>query len=739
MVACVPSNFVSNLAMAGCDNDQFDCAFRAQTAGSCESRFTFDSRAVGEPATLVDCLRYRALQGETQVAFRFLSDGETDCATISYGELFRRAQVIAAGLQQWGCFGQRVLLVFDSGVEFIEALWGCILAGATAVPVVPPEAMRLSRTLPRFLAITADALPTAAVFASASASEAVRQSLISTCSNCRLIAWEDLSSGDGARWRPPPIEDDSPAILQYTSGSTGTPRGVLLSHGNVVSSLRAMCREDVPDAVGVTWLPPHHDFGLIGGMLLPVYAGRQTVFMPPAAFVQRPVRWLAAISKYRGTTSGAPNFAYEVCTRKIRDRDLQGIDLSSWRIAVVGAEPVRSEVLSRFADRFAAVGFRRNAFMPAYGLAEAVLNVTSGRWFEPPVERNFSRRELTAGRVCEAAAGTPDARLLVGCGRPWPGHQVVVVDPQSLRRCPNGMVGEIWVRSPNVAIGYWNRPQETRSTFDARTSEGDGPFLRTGDLGFFYDGELFVAGRIKEAIIIRGRNYDPSDLEAAVVRSHSALREGGGAAFAIEIDGQERVAIVHEVRRGPGFDADEVIEAIRRALATEFFLAPGAVTLIPGGALPRTNSGKIARLVCREAFREGRLPVVAEWRAHTCDGCQSRTRRLPQSPLELEVARHWCEVLHLDQVAIDDNFFELGGNSLSAVELYTRLQPLLPPDSSLSRLFDEPTIAGLCKLMVGSSCDCQGDPLDDLLARIEAMSEEEARRESQAVVRPPAA
>ena len=690
----------------------------------------------GDSATLVDALlrQHRVMPNAT--AFRFLADGETESGCLTYGELFRRARAVAAGLQQRGVFGQRVLLVFDSGLDFVTALWGCLLAGATAVPVVPPDPLRLRRTLPRLQAIVADALPAAVLTASDNERQVVLQAMGASARSIEAVEMAALFAADGSRWQPPPIEDDSPAVLQYTSGSTGTPRGVLLSHRNVLSSVAAMCREDVPNAVGVTWLPPHHDFGLIGGMLLPVYAGRETIFMPSAAFVQRPLRWLSAISRYRGTTSGAPNFAYELCSRKVRPQELDGIDLSSWRVAVVGAEQVRSGALAEFAAKFAAAGFRPEAFLPAYGLAEAVLNVTSGRWFDLRVERCFSRRHLAEGRAIPAAETAPDAWRLVGCGRPWKGQTVEIVDPSALSRCRADTVGEIWVQSPNVALGYWNRPQESRATFDAFTADGDGPFLRTGDLGFFHEGELFVVGRIKEMIVIRGRNYYPHDIEAAVARGHSSLRHGGGAAFACEMGGAERVVIVHEVRRGPEFDPEQVMAAIRRELAAEFFLAPGAVVLIPGGALPRTNSGKIARAVCRSSFLGGQLPVVAQWRAASLDQRAASDRPMPQSPLEIEIARHWCEVLRVDSAALDDNFFELGGNSLSAVELYMRLRPLLPPDYSLSQLFGDPTIAALCNLIRRYQGAEPQSSLADVLAEIESISEEEAQRR-QASAWPP--
>lgn len=681
-----------------------------------------------DSVTLIDALLRQQRVMPSKIAFRFLADGENESGQLTYDELFRRAAAVAAGLQQRGVFGQRVLLVFDSGLEFVTALWGCLLAGATAVPAVPPDPLRLRRTLPRLQAIAADALPAVALTLSGSERQVVLQAMGAVSRSLDVLTFDELTGHNSSSWGLPPVEDDSPAVLQYTSGSTGTPRGVLVSHRNVLSSVAAMCREDVPNAVGVSWLPPHHDFGLIGGMLLPVYAGRETIFMPSAAFVQRPLRWLAAISRYRGTTSGAPNFAYELCTRKVQTQELDGIDLSSWRVAVVGAEQVRSSVLAEFAAKFAAAGFRPETFLPAYGLAEAVLNVTSGRWFDLRVERCFSRKHLAEGRVCPAANDAPDAWRLVGCGRAWSGQRVEVVDPSTRSRCPADTVGEIWVQSDNVALGYWNRPHESRATFDARTADGDGPFLRTGDLGFFFEDELFVVGRIKELIIIRGRNYYPHDIEAAVARSHAALRPGGGAAFACELGGAERVVLVHEVRRGPGFDPQQVIAAIRRELAAEFFLAPGAVVLIPGGALPRTNSGKIARAVCRTSFLNNELPVVAQWRAPSLDPHDRRARPMPQSPLEREIARHWREVLRVDSVALDDNFFELGGNSLSAVELYTRLRDLLPPDYSLAQLFGEPTIAALCNLIRHHQSGESQTALADVLAELESISEEEAQR-----------
>jgi hypothetical protein len=420
--------------------------------------------------------------------------------------------------------------------------------------------------------------------------------------------------------------------------------------------------------------------------------------------------------------------------KPFRAHECRGLDLSSWKVAVSGAEPVRADVLDRFTEKFGPYGFRREAFLPAYGLAEAVLNVTSGRWFEPPVVRSYSRRALAENRVEAVDASDPSAWQLVGCGRPWAGQRVEIVDVQANHEAAPGQVGEIWVQSPNVGLGYWNRPDETRQTFTAQLNgHRNGAFLRTGDLGFIDDGELFVVGRIKELIILNGRNYYPHDIERVVARSHPALRADGGAAFACEINGVERLVIVHEVRRTSQLSTDEVLAAIRGAVTAEYLLAPHAIALIPVGSLPRTNSGKVCRRECCDLFLAGKLETVGKWRP-PLDGRASRREGFvpPRSPLEVTLAQAWSEVLRVEAVGAHDDFFELGGNSLLATELYTRLRDLLPADLSLARLFERPTVAGLAELIrTAQLAEHDGGHLAALLGQLEGMSEAEAQQRSE--------
>ena len=674
--------------------------------------------------TLGSVLRWRAQTTPEAPAFTFLPDGETPKITWSYADLDLRARSIAAFLQTQGGPGQRVLLLFEGGMEFTASFYGCLYAGAIPVPVNPPDLFRLSRTLPRLEAVVEDA-QARLIIGPQAVVQAVAETFCRRAAGMHLVPWEAMPSSDGQLWNPPKEEEKELAFLQYTSGSTGTPRGIIVSHQNLLASLAAMHREDLESVVGVTWLPPYHDMGLIGGVLLPVYSGRWTVVLPTQAFVERPIRWLRAISHYRGTTSGGPNFGYELCVRKFRSEDCQGLDLSCWKIAVVGAEPVWPETIERFIETFRPYGFRPEAFLPAYGLAEAVLNVTSGRWFEPVVIRSFLRDALEEGRVVPCEPSHPRARRLVGCGRPWTGHRVAIVDPQTCRELSPDRVGEIWVQSPNVAQGYWNRPEETKLVFQARLADTqEGPFLRTGDLGFFNEGQLFVVGRLKELIVFRGRNYYPQDIEAAVARAHPALSGCQGAAFSVPGPQEERLVIVHEVRGSKRRDWPAILEAIRREVAAEFCFLPYAVVLIPAGRLPRTSSGKPRRRRCREMFLAGTLEVVAQWQAGR-DALGAEVPYVPpRTPLEQAIANAWAEVLSLPQVGIHDNFFALGGNSLLAMGLYVRLKELVPVDLPLERFFEQPTVAGLAELITESlAAQLSEENIEQLLTQIESLPE----------------
>ncbi len=657
---------------------------------------------------MVDVLRWRAVDHPDLLAFTFLPEGEEAEERLSYGELDRRARLIAAALA--GSSGSRALLVYDSGLDYIAALYGCLYAGVTAVPVYPPDPFRIDRTLPRLCSIVADAgatwlLATGATLEWARPLFRNVPGLTSSLATDRLYnrGSDSEGSASGTLISSNSTESASvaqphqPAILQYTSGSTGTPRGVTITHANLLANLRTIdATLDREDNVLVLWLPSYHDMGLIGGMFQPVYSGRRLVFMSPVSFMQRPVRWLQAISRYRGTVTAAPNFAYDLCVRKVSAEERAALDLSSLVTALNGAEMVRPETLDRFAETFAECGFRRDAFYPCYGLAEATLFVAGGVVERPPVVRSFAAAALERKQVIPARQGDPTARSLVGCGRAAVGQRIVIADPGDGRRLDEARIGEIWVAGESIGQGYWNRPAESAATFQAFLADGEGPFLRTGDLGFFDDGELFVAGRQKELIILRGRNHYPHDIEETVWRSHPALKNDGGAAFSIEVDGEEQLAVVQEVLRPRKADLDALIELIRCQVTEVHGVAPAAVVLIAAGTLPKTSSGKKQRRVCRDQLLAGGLQTVAEWRD---DRLSLNHRKIaavePRTETEKRLAAIWIEVLGMEIADVQANFFDLGGQSLLASQLAARIQAEFSAELPLRTLFSKPTIASL--------------------------------------------
>jgi non-ribosomal peptide synthase protein (TIGR01720 family) len=426
--------------------------------------------------------------------------------------------------------------------------------------------------------------------------------------------------------------------------------------------------------------------------------------MSPLAFLQRPLRWLQAISRTRTTISGGPNFAYDLCARSVTDEQFATLDLSSWEVAFVGAEPVRSDVLARFAEVFAPCGFRKEALYPCYGLAEATLVVAGGRRHEPPIVRNFDQSALEAGTV----VGTSDqeaARRLVGCGHAPESQDVRIVDPATCIPSPHDCVGEIWVRGASVVRGYWNQPIATEATFGAYLGEtAEGPFLRTGDLGFLSDGELFVAGRIKDLIIIRGRNLYPQDIEATVEASHPALRANGGAAFAIDHGEEELLLVVQEVERTHRkTDLGQVCETIRQAVADEYEVGVYGVVLVRPGSIPKTSSGKIQRYRCRQDFLEDRLQILEQSILEPGSSLRSsRPYVPPRTELEGKLIRLWQDMLGVERIGIDDNFFALGGDSLLALQVVSRAREA-GIQLTVERLLEHPTIAGVAADMEGAS------------------------------------
>ena len=566
-----------------------------------------------QPTTLVDLLCRRAIEQPDRLAYTFLADGVGDEPRLTYSELDRRARSIAVLLQSLGVSGERVLLLYPPGLEYIAAFFGCLYAGAIAVPLYPP---RHNRTMARILNVIKDAQPAIALTTSqillrASRLTASSGGLISM----RWLTFDDEAIGAEDEWREPHLEGDSLAFLQYTSGSTGEPKGVMLSHQNLIhnSDLLSRFLESTPESYFVSWLPLYHDMGLIAGILQPLYVGFPCAFMSPASFLQRPARWLEAISRYKATISGGPNFSYDLCVRKVSPEQKSTLDLSSWTSAFNGAEPIRAETLIRFAETFEPCGFRKQAFFACYGLAELTLVVSGGKNSDLPVIKYFQLQEIEKNRAVESVSQEGDTRRLVGCGRTLPGVRVIIVNPETLIECPPGEIGEVWVSGGSVAGGYWDLPAETARAFRAFTSDGlEGPFLRTGDLGLLLDGELFITGRLKDLIIIRGLNHYPQDIELTVERSHPSLRPGCGAAFSVEIGGEERLAVAQEIDRARE-DVGVIIEQIRRRVADEHELQVFAVAILRAGSLPKTSSGKVQRQTCRSAFLDGTLELIASW------------------------------------------------------------------------------------------------------------------------------
>ena len=475
-----------------------------------------------------------------QLAYAYLLDGEVEGGRLTYAELDCKARTIGALLQSYRASGQRALLIYPTGLEFIEAFFGCLYAGVVAVPLPPPTAAQQQRTFPRLRAIANDAQPSVALTTSSILSKV--EALFTQATELATMRWvaTDKVTGELApKWQNPATTSDSLALLQYTSGSTTVPRGVMVSHENLLHNSANVNRafELTPDSgVSVSWLPVFHDMGLTNGIVQPMYIGRPCVLLPPQSFLQRPVRWLRAISRYHGTVSGGPNFAYELCARKITPEQCENLDLSGWYAAYNGAEPVRADTLQRFAATFARYGFRPGFLYPCYGLAEATLMVSGGPLRDEPRLYAVQAAALEQNRVAEVSGQQQNVRTLVGCGHAMPGTRIVIVHPESLTRCVAEAVGEIWVSGPTVCRGYWNRPEETQRTLRAYLADsGEGPFLRTGDLGFLKDGELFVTGRLKDLIIIGGRNLYPNDIELTVEQSHPAIRSGCCAAFSVDV------------------------------------------------------------------------------------------------------------------------------------------------------------------------------------------------------------
>ena len=721
----------------------------ASVASGASSRASSDTA----PATIVDRLDELARTRPDDTALVMLDDGGVDGQDrpVRYADLARRARAVAAALQETGLpVGARVLLALEGTDDYLVAFLGCQYAGVIAVPVFPPEPAR-PHHLERFGAIARDA-GAAAVLAARADIEGRAFAGIGALGAARLLAVDDISAERADAWRPHRAGPADIAFLQYTSGSTSAPKGVMVSHGNLMANeiaIQATLGTTAED-VYVTWLPPFHDMGLIGGLLQPLHAGGMLVLMTTAAFLARPTRWLDAMHRYRGTVAAGPDFAYRLCADRAAraGRDAPPAwDLSAWRIALSGAEPVRADTVADFQAAFAPCGFAARAVTPSYGLAEATLLVTGGQRTHGEVSRRFSSEALKRGIAAPLAddAATPEsgaaaadvaAQRLVGCGAVARDHALRIVDPSSGAARGAGEVGEIQVKGPSVALGYWGRPEASAETF---VEEGPDRWLRTGDLGFLLDGELYVTGRIKDLIIVRGHNLYPQDIEAALESRLDLVRKGRIAAFAVPGPTGDAIGVAAEVSRATrkAVRPQALVAAIAAVVGEVCGEAPRVTVLLNPGGLPKTSSGKIQRSAARRGWQDGSLDAYAV-HAHGRfvvdeEGADERTsvaldaasdaashaasdaepdgdanparHAVPGAPrdaalndTERALAAIWHEVLddagdlHLTPKS---HFFAVGGNSLTAVRLASRVTARFGASLAVRDLFRAPTLAEL--------------------------------------------
>ena len=563
-----------------------------------------------ETATLIDVLRVQAAARGDDVLYRFLDDGERAGSSMTFASVDRRARQIGAALQRRFAPASRLLLVVPPGPDVIGGFFGALCGGMVPVPVYPPQERAAVAAVGK---IAADAA-VGGVLTSRALLDQMAAAGLPFGGAFDAVVLDDLT-GDPDAWSDPRAGGDDLAFLQYTSGSTGDPKGVMVAHGGLLTTIDDIDRafHHDRDSVLVSWLPTYHDMGLIYGVLLPLRMGFSCYLMPPAAFLRRPIRWLRAMSAYGGTHSASPNFGYDLCVRKTTPEERASLDLSRWRVASNGAEPIREATMLDFAEAFAGAGFRFDAFTPSYGLAEATLKVATARAESPPVVIGVDARALEERRVVDDGSG--QVRRLVGCGHSDIGAEIRIVDPATAELCPPGTVGEIWVKSRSVAKGYWRRPEQTRQTFQATTADGRGPFLRTGDLGFVADGELFVTGRVKDLIVLRGRNYYPHDVEYAAESSSPALRRGCATAFTVDDGAEQSVVLLLEAQpeHAAGNELRDVIREARNAATRDTGVALDAIVVFPAGTLPKTSSGKVRRGASRELYLAGRGGAIAEW------------------------------------------------------------------------------------------------------------------------------
>jgi len=644
--------------------------------------------------TIIDILEKHVKTHPNKKIFEFLADGENIRDTLTFLELSSRAKIISAKLQQTIIPGKRVLLCYSQGLEFICAFFACLYAGIIAVPAYP---LRNNHHRKRILSIIEDCQPSVILGTSESLASMKNLEIFSSLHYLETNKITDVAAREHKKFL---IKKETIAFLQYTSGSTGSPKGVMLTHNNIMANEEAIRLKFELDHTSffVSWLPMYHDMGLIGMIIQTIYSGCRQILMSPHAFVEEPIRWLRVMNHLK-MGSGAPNFGYHLCIEKIRNDQLSDLDLSHWNLAFTGSEPIQVETMNKFAEKFAVCGFNKNAFLPCYGLAETTLLVSGKPAHESPVICKINYSALAKGIFKEDETS---GHAIVSSGTIDSQYTVKIVNPHNCQCSKPNEIGEIWINGPSVAQGYWNKPEITETVFHAHLKDDDRHYLRTGDLGYIKDGQLYVTGRLKDLIILQGRNVYPHDIETAVESCHTAIRAGSTAAFSITVGEQEQLVIVSEIKRtARKINHNEIFSAIRQAVMQEVEAIPYSIHLIKPATALRTSSGKIQRQATKSAYLASTLETLAG-----DDLLLAPRTDISLETINADIITMLSKVLGLlpEKIDIKTPLVELGGTSLDAVIFQQQLQTYVgePVTLSSTLAYDYPTVERLSNYLYKS-------------------------------------
>ena len=647
--------------------------------------------------SIVDILNDHSKNAKNKSAFIFINENGEEIDQLSYSQLRSNAENIASFLQKTCSPGDRVLLLFQPGLDYIRALFGCFIAGAIAVPLYPP---RKNKKAERILRVS-KSCEYSLILCGEQDKETIMENFnteaegVVSAESIKLHTIESViqTPSDGKFF---PICSDNIAFLQYTSGSTGMPKGVIITHENIIGNVSALVDRGNPcsnNDIFVNWLPLFHDLGLVTAVLWPVYLGATSVLISPAHFVRDPALWLQTITKYRGTICGAPNFAYQLCRERIPDESLSSLDLSSWRIAYNAAEPVQPDTIVGFNDKFSATGLSPSALLASYGMAESTAFISSSDVDKEITIFCLDADLLARNEIVPCDPNTKRVQSFVGCGKTSMPHDIRIVDPDTGHEQSDQCIGEIWFSGPSVSKGYWGLPELSKDTFGCSLEGRENQYMRTGDLGFTHQGEVFVTGRMKDLIIVEGKNYYPQDIEWHIERNHQELAAGSCAAFSLPDNNSEKLVVVAELVRSALRDVDlsQLVKILRRKIASEFYIYPKLVVLVKPLSMPKTSSGKIQRKLTRELLINDQLNIIFR-----SDNAPKVDYIPPSSDCEKKLCSLAGRILEKDRVGVADNFLDLGGKSLTAMEFIAAIKESFNGiEISFEQLFSTPSIGEL--------------------------------------------